>query len=268
MRFYEICDTYQIDEGPSWGKIKNLAAAGAIAGGLGAGAQGILNKTPVGQTAPIQQSMQNQVDGPVQKAAKIASTEPEKKVEPERAVPKVSNVSDNVEDENLLKNLAMKAGIRGVELAAFLAQCNHESQDFDYMRERANGDTKKERQRYFLKKYDSKYNPNTAEILGNIKFGDGLRYIGRGYIQITGRYNYEKAGKALGIDLIKHPELAEKQQIAAKIAVWYWLTRVHGKVSDYSNVHEVTAKINSNLSHLPERENKFSQYLNANYIQK
>ena len=65
--------------------------------------------------------------------------------------------------------------------------------------------------------------------LGNTEPGDGARYKGRGFIQITGRSNYEKAGKALGIDLVNHPEKAEDPEVAAKVAAWYWRTHTVAK---------------------------------------
>lgn len=43
----------------------------------------------------------------------------------------------------------------------------------------------------------------------------------RDIIQLTGRDNYARAGKALGLDLVNHPELVERPDIAAKVAVWY-----------------------------------------------
>ncbi|MBC5815595.1 MAG: hypothetical protein GIW97_03545, partial [Candidatus Eremiobacteraeota bacterium] len=55
--------------------------------------------------------------------------------------------------------------------------------------------------------------------LGNTQRGDGARFKGRGYIQITGRSSYTYWGHRLGVDLIKHPELAARPDIAAKIAV-------------------------------------------------
>jgi len=62
--------------------------------------------------------------------------------------------------------------------------------------------------------------------LGNIEPGDGWKYHGRGYVQLTGHDNYARVGKELGLDLVNHPELAEDREIAAKIAVHYWESRV------------------------------------------
>lgn len=55
--------------------------------------------------------------------------------------------------------------------------------------------------------------------LGNTQSGDGVRYKGRGYVQITGRNNYTNWSKKLGIDLVGNPELAEKPETAARILV-------------------------------------------------
>src|SRR5262245_26962014 len=52
-----------------------------------------------------------------------------------------------------------------------------------------------------------------AKRLGNTQEGDGWKYHGRGYVQLTGRDNYAAAGKALGLDLINHPELAADREI-------------------------------------------------------
>lgn len=71
--------------------------------------------------------------------------------------------------------------------------------------------------RYF-DKYDT---GKLAAALGNTpeKDGDGYLYRGRGYVQITGKANYKKAGSALHINLVKTPDLALKPDVAAKILV-------------------------------------------------
>ncbi len=61
--------------------------------------------------------------------------------------------------------------------------------------------------------------------LGNIEPGDGVRFIGRGYLQVTGRANYARFGKAIGTDLLSQPERAEEPEIAAKILVEFFLER-------------------------------------------
>jgi predicted chitinase len=61
--------------------------------------------------------------------------------------------------------------------------------------------------------------------LGNTHPGDGPRYKGRGYIQLTGRANYAAYGAKIGVDLVNNPDLALRPDIAAKIVVAYWKDR-------------------------------------------
>lgn len=56
----------------------------------------------------------------------------------------------------------------------------------------------------------------------NIVQSGGATYTGRGYIQLTGDFNYEAAGNDLGIDLLGNPELAASLDHSAQIAKWYW----------------------------------------------
>jgi putative chitinase len=166
-------------------------------------------------------------------------------------VKKDEPITINAHEKFLIKT-ATAAGIKGTELAAFLSQVAHESHDFKSMVEYGGS--------LDFRKYDPKYAPRKAKILGNTKAGDGAKYKGRGYIQITGRYNYGIAGKAIGIDLVNNPKLAEKPSVAAKIAIWYWKLRVQPNVDDFSNVRDVTKPINSGLRGLEDRESNFDDY--------
>lgn len=165
-------------------------------------------------------------------------------------------LSMNTESEAVLHKAARAAGIKGVELAQFMAQTSHESSDFSRMKEIGG-------RKYFAKKYDPKTAPKTARILGNKKVGDGERYHGRGYIQITGRDNYRMAGTALGLPLEKHPEMASKPEVAAKIAVWYWNTRVKPLITNFNDTAAVTRTINPALRGLADRQAKFANYKNV-----
>ena len=55
--------------------------------------------------------------------------------------------------------------------------------------------------------------------LGNTQPGDGVRFKGRGYVQITGRTNYQKYSSILGFDLTGNPELVENPEIAVQILI-------------------------------------------------
>lgn len=153
-------------------------------------------------------------------------------------------------DAQLLTKVATAAGIKGTELAQFLAQTAHESANFTT--------TKEFGDKNYFKKYDIKYNPEKAKQLGNLRPGDGERYKGRGYIQLTGKYNYDRAGKALGLPLVQKPELAERPDIAAKIAVWFWKDRVKPQVDNFNNTVQATKPINPGLKGLQDRQDKFA----------
>lgn len=167
--------------------------------------------------------------------------------------PTVPLLSKNTATESVLHRAATSAGIVGVELAQFLAQCAHETGDFVHMSEIGG-------HKYFSKKYDPKHAPSTAKIIGNTRAGDGVKFAGRGFIQITGRENYRRASDALGIDLVSHPELAARPQIAAKIAIWFWKTRVRPSVTNFKDTAAVTRKINPALKGLGERKATFAAY--------
>jgi hypothetical protein len=64
-----------------------------------------------------------------------------------------------------------------------------------------------------------KYDPGTSigKALGNISPGDGARFKGRGYVQLTGRSNYKKIGAQIGTDLESNPDLANNPKVAGQI---------------------------------------------------
>ena len=91
---------------------------------------------------------------------------------------------------------------------------------------------------YFRKMYDIEgARPDKARELGNLTPGDGVKFHGRGYVQLTGRRNYLKAGAELGVDLIADPEAAKRPDVAAGVMVRGmiegWFTTK--KLGDYIN---------------------------------
>lgn len=154
--------------------------------------------------------------------------------------------------ELILKRAAKSTGMAGNELAAFLSQCAHETLDFKHLKEIGG--------KLDFKKYDIRFNPAKAKSLGNVNPGDGAKYRGRGYIQLTGRANYKLAGEALGLPLEKKPELVENPEIAAKVAIWYWKERVHNNVKNFKDTTDVTRTINPGLKDLDKRKAKFSEF--------
>jgi putative chitinase len=73
---------------------------------------------------------------------------------------------------------------------------------------------------YFKRMYDvTGRRPKLAAANGNIHPGDGARFFGRGYVQLTWRNNYKRAGERLGVDLLENPEYALQPDLAARIMV-------------------------------------------------
>jgi putative chitinase len=71
---------------------------------------------------------------------------------------------------------------------------------------------------YFFRRYDPQgLKPLIAARLGNTQPGDGARYAGRGYVQLTGRANYGKAQSEIGEPLLEEPDLALRPDLAARI---------------------------------------------------
>lgn len=224
-----------------------LASVIGLGGGAGLKAYDALKGVdqPTMQTVQVKPQIQQKIQKPT-----VKSTINQYQQQPQQTQ-KQQQLSDNPL-ETILLNVARKNGMHGAELAAFLAQCAHESADFTRMVERGNS-------KYF-NRYDPKYAPGKAKILGNTKVGDGAKYKGRGYIQLTGRDNYHRAGKALGLDLINHPEYVEDPEIAAKVAVWFWKTHVKPKVQNFKDVKQVTKPINPKLRGLEDRKQNFKDY--------
>ncbi|MEU4392281.1 glycoside hydrolase family 19 protein [Kribbella sp. NPDC023855] len=86
--------------------------------------------------------------------------------------------------------------------------------------------------------HESRLEYNIREI------GDTRLYGGRGYIQLTGDFNYGPAGRYFGIDLLGNPELARSLQWSAPIARWYWtVARNINPYADALNMGKVNAAI-------------------------
>ncbi len=144
-------------------------------------------------------------------------------------------------------NVAMsKYGIvTKLRMAAFLAQVGHESGQLRYVRELGSD--------AYLEKYDT---GRLAERLGNTpeNDGDGQLYRGRGLIQITGRANYAECGEALGLDLLKHPELLERPEHAAMSAGWFWHRAGLNALADKGDFLTITKRINGGTNGQADRQ--------------
>jgi len=145
----------------------------------------------------------------------------------------------------------------------FLAQVGHESGGLFFTEELASGQA-----------YEGR------KALGNTQPGDGVRFKGRGLIQITGRSNYKTVGDALGADLIKNPTLLggknvkvctpQQLKFAALSAGWFWNSRKLNALADnikigkpieegdnLENFKAITRKINGGVNGLADRLNRY-----------
>lgn len=97
--------------------------------------------------------------------------------------------------------------------------------------------------------------------LGNTEPGDGPRYKGRGYIQLTGRLNYKNYGAKLGLDLVGNPDLALQSDTAMEIFVLYFKDRGVNKYCELKDWEKVRKLVNGGLNGWDVFSNIIGQFL-------
>ena len=127
----------------------------------------------------------------------------------------------------------------------FLAQCWHESGCLKYTEELASG-----------KQYEGR------KDLGNVQPGDGVKFKGRGFIQITGRSNYlayKNSGYCVG-DLMSHPEWLSVNPGNTKSAMWFWWKKGLSALADTDNgmnssevCKRITKRVNGGQNGIAQR---------------
>lgn len=122
--------------------------------------------------------------------------------------------------------------------AAFMAQVAHESGSLKYVREIASGQA-----------YEGRAD------LGNTEPGDGVRFKGRGLIQITGRANYRACSLALYGDerLLQTSALLEDVEPACRSAAWFWRSRNLNALADTGAFRAITKAINGGFNGYDDR---------------
>ena len=158
------------------------------------------------------------------------------------------------------------------KLSNFLAQCAHESGNFKFVTENLNYSAEG-----LLKIFPKYFSKETAEIaarkpemIANIVYsnrmgngdkasGDGWKYRGAGYIQLTGKSNYKAFGDYIGVDLLKEPGLvATKYPLTS--AAWYFEVRklwsIADKGIDDETIKTLTKLINGGTHGLDDRISK------------
>lgn len=131
-------------------------------------------------------------------------------------------------------------------IASFLAQLAHESGELRYVKELASGEA-----------YEGRVS------LGNTQAGDGVRFKGRGLIQITGRTNYDNCSIGLfgDLSLLDTPELLEEPRWAAMSAGWFWRSRKLNNLADIGDFKGITRVINGGYNGLADREMYYKRAL-------
>ena len=182
------------------------------------------------------------------------------KARPEVATAKAETM--DYSEENI-KKIAQQEGFSGSELAAFMAQAKHESDNFVYTAELGNKD------------YFKKYKPTTkiGKSLGNTEKGDGYKYRGRGYLQITGKNNYRDVGEMMGLDLVNNPELLEDPATGMKASIMWWKKNVRARMGDsaFTDTKAVSGLVNRGNKNkiakdLKKRQDYFNEYYDVGRI--
>ncbi|HHA2945745.1 glycoside hydrolase family 19 protein [Stenotrophomonas maltophilia] len=147
-----------------------------------------------------------------------------------------------------LEDACIQFGIvTALQKAHFLAQVAHESDGFRTATEYASG-----------RAYEGRAD------LGNVQRGDGVRFKGRGLIQLTGRENYATFSHAMGRgDLfVRSPELVAELPWAVSAAGWFWKRKGLNALADRDDVVAVTRRINGGTNGLADRQRRLAQAKN------
>lgn len=165
-------------------------------------------------------------------------------------------------------------------VAAFVAQCAHESGGFMVLKENLNYKAASLRKlfgKYFptdalAEQYASR--PNKQEAIANRIYasrmgngdeasGDGFRYCGRGLIQLTGKTNYQNFADSLQMDVKDVPEYLATFEGAAQSACWFWESNNLNKEADAGDIKTMTRKINGGFIGLEDRIKHYEHALHV-----
>ena len=160
-------------------------------------------------------------------------------------------------------------------VAAFIAQCTHESGGFKRLKENLNYKAES-LVRVFPKYFPSldlakQYAHDQEKIAnrvyggrmgnGDESSGDGFRYCGRGLIQLTGRNNYTKFAESIGMTVEEVPALFESYEGAVESACWFWKTNNLNQFADSGDILTMTKRINGGTIGLEDRIKHYNHAL-------
>jgi putative chitinase len=161
-----------------------------------------------------------------------------------------------------------------VRVAAFIAQCSHESSQFNTLQENLNysGDALgKIFGKYFKDKDTDDYHRQPEKIAnviyadrmgnGDTESGEGYKFRGRGVIQLTGKENYSKFADSVDMSLEEVIEYLETKRGALHSALWYWDSRNLNDYADAQDIKGMTKRINGGYIGLSERTEHYEHAL-------
>jgi putative chitinase len=160
-------------------------------------------------------------------------------------------------------------------VAAFIAQCTHESGGFKRLKENLNYKAESLRRvfpKYFptdalAQEYAHKQEQIANRVYGgrmgngDESSGDGFRYCGRGLIQLTGKNNYTKFAESIGMSVEEVPALLETFEGAVKSACWFWKTNNLNQYADSGDILTMTKRINGGTIGLEDRIKHYNHAL-------
>jgi putative chitinase len=215
--------------------------------------------------------------------AKLGISESAAPVAPAAAIPasafKLDKLKGHIPDAVIaqIPDTAAKFGITNVlRLAHFLSQCGHESGGFKAVNENLNYSAdglKKIFPKYFPGNISESYARNPEKIAnkvyssrmgnGDESSGDGWKYKGAGYIQLTGKSNYAAFDKFVEDDILGNPSLVATKYPLASAAFFFQsngLWAICDKGADDATVTAVTKRVNGGTIGLPDRLKHFKEY--------
>lgn len=162
-------------------------------------------------------------------------------------------------------------------IAAFIAQCMHESGCFETLVENLNYGAKglimTWPKRFTSTELANKYARQPEMIAnfvysdrlgnGNETSGDGWKYRGRGLIQLTGKYNYQKFADAVGMELKEVPDYLETKKGATEAACLFWKNNNLNSYADNNDIKGMTKIINGGYTGLEDRKQHYNHALNV-----
>jgi putative chitinase len=193
---------------------------------------------------------------------------------------KLSKLKGHIPDAviAMIPDTASKFGINTpLRLAHFLAQCGHESGGFRATQENLNYSAKGLMgifRKYFpnasiAAQYERKPAKIAAKVYGNRMgngneaSGEGYKFRGRGYIQLTGKENYTAFGKSIGEDILSNPDVVSSKY-ALLSAAWFFSKNGLHKMADSGAsdavVTQITKRVNGGTIGLPDRIKHFKEY--------